>query len=156
MGLARRFLVGAATVTLVADPVASWFITERLVGGTFGEVLVVAVAWFLLDVFLGAWVVRLGGVAGMVQAGRAFAKGEGVEDSLVNGLLNLAAGLLLIWPGILSDGLAVLLVLPPVRWAARRYARKRGAFVTGPVGGAPPPPPPGRPGSIEVDDYKVE
>jgi UPF0716 protein FxsA len=41
-------------------------------------------------------------------------------DALVDGVMILAAGLLLITPGVLTDGLAFALLVPPVRRAIKR------------------------------------
>lgn len=151
MGFARRFGLGLLTLVLLADPVASWFIARRLVGGSLGDTAAVAVAWGLLDIIVGAWVIRWGGYLGVAASARALGKGQAVEDSLVGGLLNMLAGLLLLWPGILSDVLAVLLVLPPIRWLLRRAIRARAVVAPGPPGVPPSPP-----GVVEVDDYRVE
>ncbi|HXY92733.1 MAG TPA: FxsA family protein [Acidimicrobiia bacterium] len=67
--------------------------------------------------------------------------------SLVDGALILAAGVLLIIPGFVSDGLGLLLLLPPVRAVVRGALgrRFRVRTATYPVAG------PARTGSIDVE-----
>ncbi len=77
---------------------------------------------------LGAWLVRREGwrawnrFHGDLNAGRIPA------DSLVDGLMVFAGGVLLITPGVLSDLLGISLVFPPTRALLRRYARSRIQF----------------------------
>jgi UPF0716 protein FxsA len=44
---------------------------------------------------------------------------------LIDGGLVLAGGLLLIVPGFVTDGLGLLLLFPPTRVVARRFAKRR-------------------------------
>jgi UPF0716 protein FxsA len=46
-------------------------------------------------------------------------------DRLVDALLILVAGVLLVTPGILTDGVGFLLLLPPFRSLIRQYLKKR-------------------------------
>jgi len=46
-------------------------------------------------------------------------------DKLVDALLILVAGVLLVTPGIITDGIGFLLLLPPFRSLIRHYLKKR-------------------------------
>lgn len=46
-------------------------------------------------------------------------------DSLLDGAIILAAGLLLLFPGYLTDIAGLLLLFPPGRWLARAYIKRR-------------------------------
>jgi len=69
----------------------------------------------VLAVMLGFALLSGRGLSTVQQAVGATSKGESVTPALVNGALLALAGVLLIVPGFVSDAVAVLLVLPPVR-----------------------------------------
>lgn len=52
-------------------------------------------------------------------------RGEVPTDSLLDGFLIFVAGLLLVLPGVLSDVLALLLLIPPTRHFVRSVIRER-------------------------------
>jgi UPF0716 protein FxsA len=58
-----------------------------------------------------------------VQA--ALAEGKPPERELMSGFLVFVGGLLLILPGVISDAIGVLLLLPPTRAVVARILRKR-------------------------------
>lgn len=63
----------------------------------------------------GAWVVKRQGLATWRRVNAGFARGEMPTDALVDALIWVIAGAFLLFPGFVSDAIAVLLLLPPTR-----------------------------------------
>ncbi|MCF6314828.1 MAG: FxsA family protein [Marinosulfonomonas sp.] len=88
--------------------------------------------------FLGTWLVRTQGVAAMNQVRGSFSEMRDPTEPLANGAMILFAGALLLTPGFFTDAVGFLLLFPPFRAAAFKYAKSRikvQTFTTG----APPP-----------------
>lgn len=90
----------------------------------------------------GAALARHQGLAAMRQLSRALAGGPSIGRAVVEAALVLVAGVLLLTPGFVTDGVGFALLLPPVRrvvagWIVARYARRaaRVVFVEGRVPG---------------------
>ena len=74
---------------------------------------------------VGVWVVKLAGLGLVRRMQTQMAQGVTPSDEIVEGLLLLLAGVLLLIPGFLTDIVAVVLILPPVRsHLARRWRRQ--------------------------------
>ncbi len=112
---------------------------------------------------VGAWLAKLAGIGVLNRLQQTVRQGKVPSAELVDGALVLFAGALMITPGVLSDCLAILLLLPPSRAVVRHAVLRRiraGGFVTvvgrprGPglgdiwdvEGWEDPPSPPDRPG----------
>lgn len=74
----------------------------------------------------------LGGILAKLEGARAWARikedlgsGKLPGDSLLDGLAILIAGVFLVTPGVLTDVVAILLLIPPARKPVRLYAKKR-------------------------------
>ncbi len=78
------------------------------------------VALVLLTGVLGAYLARRAGIKALARIQSELAQGVMPADELVNGVLILAAGLLLVTPGILTDLLGFGLLFAPVRVRVRR------------------------------------
>jgi UPF0716 protein FxsA len=100
----------------------------------------------------GAWLVKREGLGTWRRAQAQLRAGEVPAGEAVDGALIAGAGLLLIVPGFVTDVIGLLLLLPPLRWPARRWARTHRFVRTGNVvygrvidvrgtGGPPPDPP---------------
>lgn len=74
---------------------------------------------------LGYVVARAQGIAVVRRWLAANAAGTMPEEGLTDGLLVLLGGALLALPGVLSDGLGLLLLLPPVRRRVAERIRRR-------------------------------
>lgn len=74
---------------------------------------------------LGAWLVRREGWRAWDRFHRDLNEGRVPTDSLVDGLMVFAGGVLLITPGVVSDLLGLALVIPPTRALIRRALRRR-------------------------------
>jgi UPF0716 protein FxsA len=79
----------------------------------------IGIAWTVLalalSAVLGVVVIRVLGAASLAQLRDALARREPPGGALVRSACVLIAGMLLIVPGFLSDVLALLLLIPPVR-----------------------------------------
>ena len=108
-----------------------------LVGQQIGVLGVIA--WLILDAVAGIMLLRWQGLQTLRRVQAAFNRGEAPVTDTLDGFAFAMAGLLLLLPGFVSDVIAVLLLLPPVRRLIRTrlnssdqgFARKR------PGGGGP-------------------
>lgn len=103
--------------------------------------------------FLGSWLARREGARVMRSFQEAMAGGRVPEEGVIGGALVLLGGVLLIVPGVVSDVLGLILLIPPTRrgvvvllrrWLERKVRQGRVTVVG--FGGAPPghaPPPDG-------------
>jgi UPF0716 protein FxsA len=82
----------------------------------------------------GAWLARREGLRVIRDIQADLDAGRLPGDRLIDALLVLIAAILLITPGVISDLLAVLLLLPPIRAVVRRmlksYFRNRFVVLT--------------------------
>lgn len=102
----------AALLVLLAFPfleLGLLFRASRYVGGA-AVVLIIAVS-----AILGAIVIRRTGFSVVTNLRAGLEAGRGGFQPLLDGLVKVAAGILLISPGLISDMLGLLLMLPPVR-----------------------------------------
>ncbi len=84
-----------------------------------------ALAWLGLAGLAGLRILRWQGRRSLQQVAGSTPEGPGATD-LLNTLLVSAAGLLLLFPGPVSDAMAVLLLLPPLRRSLARWLLGRG------------------------------
>jgi len=103
----------------------------------------------VLDSIVGAWLVRREGFSILAKVQASLANGELPTNALIDGLLVLVAGALMLTPGFLTDGLGLVLLLPPTRAIVRAALKKRFAgHVT--IAGGPYGAPFGGPGFTEA------
>ncbi|MGH9011209.1 MAG: FxsA family protein [Acidimicrobiia bacterium] len=74
---------------------------------------------------VGAWLAKREGLGVLRRMQRSIDAGRVPGTELVDGFLILLAGALMLTPGFLTDILAILLLLPPVRAVVRRELRRR-------------------------------
>ena len=126
-------------ILFLVVPVAEIYLlieVGSLVGALWTIFLVV------LTAVLGAWLVRLQGIATW-QRFRKSLKREGVPAmELIEGLCLLVAGTLLLTPGFFTDAVGFACLTPPLRRAAIRYMLRRGVWkvATAQTGANPPSP----------------
>ncbi|MFC7132675.1 MULTISPECIES: FxsA family protein [Salinibaculum] len=112
-----------------------------VLSGMLGWQLIVLLV--VLTALVGMFLVRAEGRHTMGKIQRKAAQGEVPTDELLDGALLLVAGAFLLTPGLVTDGVGFLLVLPftryPIRLAVKKWvvvpyadAKSRG-FVTGNV-----------------------
>ncbi|GJM39655.1 MAG: hypothetical protein DHS20C19_30220 [Acidimicrobiales bacterium] len=108
-------LFGVVTLTEI------WLIVQvnSVLGGwqTFGLLV--------LDSAIGAWLVRREGMTILRKLQGQLSQGELPTNPLIDGMLVLLAGALMLTPGFLTDGLGLLLLLPPTRAIVREILKRR-------------------------------
>jgi UPF0716 protein FxsA len=123
------------------------------VGGWLG--LWPTIGIVILTAAIGTLLLRIQGLATLGELQRRLAAGEDPSATLAHGAMILVAGVLLLTPGFFTDAVGFLLLTPPVRAAAIRFARSRmvhvqtdvragGGLYRGPAG----------PGTVD-GDYEV-
>jgi UPF0716 protein FxsA len=168
---------------LLLIPLLDVMLLAALIGVVGWQLVVLAV---VLTALVGMLLVRAEGRHTMRKIQRKTAQGELPADELLDGALLLVAGVALLTPGLVTDLVGFLLVLPPTRypirlavkkWVAVPYAdAKSRGFVTGNVyiggfpdedgagaGGSGPPPgggsghrPDGETVDLDDDAYDVD
>jgi UPF0716 protein FxsA len=93
------------------------------VGQTIGPVNTIGL--LILISVVGAWLAKREGLGVLRRMQRSIDSGRVPGAELVDGFLILLAGALMLTPGFLTDILAILLLLPPVRAVVRRELRRR-------------------------------
>lgn len=84
------------------------------------------VAVVLATGLAGAWLARRQGLSTLARIRESMAQGAPPTGELADAALILAAGVLLLTPGFLTDAAGLVLLLPPARasikaWALRRF-----------------------------------
>ncbi|MET0275213.1 MAG: FxsA family protein [Acidimicrobiia bacterium] len=82
-------------------------------------------ALLVMCTFLGVWIVKHQGVGAWRRIRADLAVGRVPAARLIDGGLILAAGVMFIIPGFVTDLIAVLLLLPPVRALVRNALARR-------------------------------
>ena len=127
---------------LLVIPLVDAFVLVAIVGsGLLTPLQTVAVV--VLTGLLGMLLVRAEGRNTLIRFQRKAASGEAPTDELLDGGLLIAAGAFLLTPGLVTDLIGFLLVLPPTRypiriglkrWVVVPYIdNKTGGFATGNV-----------------------
>lgn len=82
------------------------------------------IAWTIVFIIgtgiLGTWLARTQGLSTYRRIQQELSQGRMPTDSLIDGALILVAGLLLITPGVLTDLVGIMLMIPPSRALFRR------------------------------------
>ena len=76
------------------------------------------VLWVFASAAIGMWAVRAQGQGSMMRVRADLAEGKVPQNPFVEGLLLFMGGVLLILPGLISDAVGLLLLIPPARHAA--------------------------------------
>ena len=160
-------MVGLLALLFLVVPIAELYVIVQVAGGIgIPETILLLIAVSVV----GAWLAKWAGLGVLRRLQVTLREGRVPSSELVDGALVLMAGALMITPGFLSDCLAIGLLIPPTRAAARglilRRIRAGGGLITvvtsgratgGRTGRAPtdvwdvdgwedPPAPPERPG----------
>ena len=144
-GLALGFLL--ALLLLASAELAVLVRVAGRIGALPTVLLLVAAA------LLGGRLVRRQGLGALVRAQEALRAGRPPVRELLDGACVLAAGVLLILPGFLSDIAACVLLLPPVRRLLYNALTRRARVTTGPRDGERGP---RHPAVIEGEYEEVE
>ena len=92
------------------------------VGGVIGLGWTLAIV--LLTALAGSWMVRTQGALALGQLRSAFQEMRDPSEPLAHGAMILFSGALLLTPGFFTDACGILLLIPRVRSAVFRYAKK--------------------------------
>jgi UPF0716 protein FxsA len=103
---------------------------------------------------LGVRLIRHQGLGTLLRAQAALQAGQPPVRELFDGACILASGVLLVLPGFLSDILACVLLLPPVRRLLYNALARRARVTTGPRHGERGPRPGGRPTAVIEGQYE--
>jgi UPF0716 protein FxsA len=115
-------VLGLLALVFIVVPFVELFVILQ-VGHAIGVLNTVGL--LVLVSIVGAWLVKREGLGVLRRAQLQMQRGAVPGNELVDGVLVLLAGALLLTPGFVSDVLGILLLLPPVRFALRSYARRR-------------------------------
>ena len=83
------------------------------------------IALVIFTGILGAWLARQQGLGVLRRLSEDLAKGRLPAEALIDGLLILIAGAVLLTPGLLTDALGFLLLVPRSRAVVRKAAVAR-------------------------------
>lgn len=114
-------MTGVLAVLFLLVPIAELAVIVT-VAGQVG--VIETLALLVLVSVVGAWLVKREGLGVMRRLSETIGRGELPHRELVDGFLVLLAGVLFLTPGFLTDLVAILLLLPPVRAAVRAPATR--------------------------------
>ena len=124
----------AALLAFLAFPILEIGLLIRA-GQSFGfwrlALIVVATA------MLGGAVIRRTGLAVLIRARAQMERRRSGFEPLFDGIVQLTAGMLLIFPGLISDAIGLILLIPPVRHVVVTQILPR-LFAVAVFGSAPP------------------
>ncbi|MDP1805265.1 MAG: FxsA family protein, partial [Acidimicrobiales bacterium] len=117
-------MVGVLVLLFLVVPLAElYFIIQ--VGQAFGALNTIAL--LIIISAAGAWLVRREGISVWKRFQRQIESGAVPGKEIADGVMILFAGALLMTPGVLTDVLALALLLPPVRAVIRGVLMKQAA-----------------------------
>jgi UPF0716 protein FxsA len=79
----------------------------------------------LLVSFIGAWLTKHEGFIVLQRLRAQLDAGRAPTAELIDGVLVLAAGVLMLTPGFVTDAVGLLVLFPPTRALLRMYLRRR-------------------------------
>jgi UPF0716 protein FxsA len=109
-------------VLFLAVPLAELYVLIQ-VGQLIG--VLETIGLLILISVVGAWLAKREGLGVLRRMQAAINAGRVPGTELIDGFLILLAGAFMLSPGFLTDMVAILLLLPPVRAAVRRTLRRR-------------------------------
>lgn len=123
-----KYLLFSAFVIVPIAEIATFIQVGDVIGlwSTLGIILLTA--------FLGTGLLRYQGLATLNQAQTALNEGELPLTSVIHSVFLLVAGLLLLTPGFITDGVGFLLFVPPLRlliakWAIEKFKASKNIHV---------------------------
>lgn len=132
-------------ILVIIPAIEIWVLIQ--IGGEIGALPTLAL--LVVAFIVGVNLIRYQGVATLMNVRRQMQKGEAPGRAVADGMIRGVAGVFLIIPGFISDIIAVLLLIPPVRHLLlARWLRKfrdkrayRGNIYEGETINAPAQPP---------------
>lgn len=124
-------MLGLLLLVFVVAPIVEIYVVVQVAGGIgFGNTILLLIAMSVG----GAWLAKMAGLGVLQRLQRTVRYGKVPSAEVIDGALILLAGALMIAPGFISDGLALLLLFPPTRALARhsvlRRLRSGGSLIT--------------------------
>ena len=110
-------MFAALALLFLVVPFVELFVLIQ-VGQAIGALPTIAI--LVVDSLIGAWLVKREGLAVLRRAQEQVQRGVVPGTELVDGVLILFAGALMLTPGFLTDVLATILLIPPIRVVVRR------------------------------------
>lgn len=101
------------TIFVITPLVELYFLIE--VGSVIGALPTILLSLFTAA--LGGWLVRLQGISVLFRVREAAERGQPPALEMLEGAVLLACGLLLLLPGLITDILGFLMLIPPLRRA---------------------------------------
>lgn len=115
-------MFGFLALLFLVVPIAELYLIVQVAGGIgVPETILLLIAISVV----GAWLAKREGIGVLRRMQLTVAQGRVPSSEIVDGALVLLAGALMITPGFLSDGLAILLLLPPTRAVVRGAVLRR-------------------------------
>ncbi|MGH7445258.1 MAG: FxsA family protein [Longimicrobiales bacterium] len=115
-------MLGLLILAFIALPVLELIVLMRI-GSWLG--LLPTLLLILTTGVVGAAVARSQGMQVLARMRGDLAEGKPPVNAVIDGVLIFAAGLLLVTPGVISDVMGILLLLPPTRALVRRLMASR-------------------------------
>lgn len=114
--MVKRYLAALLLIPLI--DMLLLVVVADLIGWVGTVALVVATA------LVGMMLVRAEGRRTLSKLQRSIVQGQPPQDHLIDGGLLIAAGAFLLTPGLVTDAIGLLLVLPPTRYLFRRILKR--------------------------------
>lgn len=127
-------LLRVIALLLLLIPVVELFVLVKL-GGVIGALPTVFLVVF--SAVLGVLLVRTQGIATLWRVRTALARGEVPAIPVLEGVVVVIGGLLLVIPGVLTDAVGLLCLLPQVRQRMIVAFLRRTGVIAGRRGNAP-------------------
>jgi len=115
-------MFGLLLLAFVAVPIIEIYLIIQVgsaIGGweTIGLLILISV--------VGAWLVRHEGFSILAKVQGSLSQGSVPTNAIIDGMLVLLAGALMLTPGFLTDGIGLVLLLPPSRTVVRNLVKRR-------------------------------
>ncbi|HLT16547.1 MAG TPA: FxsA family protein [Acidimicrobiales bacterium] len=115
-------MLGALLLLLVIVPIIELYVIVQVATGIgVAETILLLIAISVV----GAWCAKVAGIGVLNRFHRTIREGRVPSREVIDGALVLAAGGLMIFPGFVSDVVAILLLLPPTRAVLRGSILRR-------------------------------
>lgn len=110
-------VIGILALLFLVVPIIELYVIVQVAQG-IGVLETIAL---LLGIsIIGAWLVKVQGLAAIARVQQSLMRAEAPTNPLVDGALTLFAAALLLTPGFVTDGVGLLMLFPPTRVVFRR------------------------------------
>lgn len=118
----RSVMFWLLVLAFICIPLAELYLLIT-VGSQIGALPTIAIV--IITGLTGAWLARMEGLATMLRVQQSLNQGTVPAEELMDAFIILAAGLVLLTPGFLTDIAGILLLIPFTRNAFKRWLRRR-------------------------------